>query len=333
MHYTIKIFKPLKNLVTTGFILAILSTGALAANTHTKTIKQAEKPGAIVVTIKPLYSLVTHLTAGINKPVLLMKQMLSPHQYNMRPSERRLLAKAEMIIWIGPQMETSLTKVIEQQERSAATTIVSAMRAKNLKLLNKRKQHSHHREKHNPASSREKSQMIDPHIWLSTFNAIAISKHITEQLIVHYPNNSRQYNNNLDKLLGKIKQTRDFIKTNLKANRQPFIVYHDAFQYFENENMLNYIDTVNFSDETGPSLRHIREIKALINKNNIQCLLYQAPKPAVINSLIQQTAIKATALDPLGMNTNNDKNAWFELMQQLTLNISRCLTSSSNIHS
>ena len=87
------------------FILFILPTSAYA-----------EIPGTIVVTIKPLYSLVAHLTDGITTPVLLMKQMQSPHHYNMRPSERRLLANARMIIWTGPQMETSLNKIIEQQE-------------------------------------------------------------------------------------------------------------------------------------------------------------------------------------------------------------------------
>ena len=324
MHYTFKLFNPAKHIASTVFILYILLTSSVTASSHTETIKQTENPGAIVVTIKPLYSLVAHLTEGITKPVLLMKQKQSPHHYNMRPSERRLLANAKMIIWTGPQMETYLNKIIEQQANS--TTIVSAMQAKNLKLLNKRNLHSHDRDEHLWAVDKEKQNMIDPHIWLSTHNAIAISKHICALLIRYDPENTGQYNKNLDTLLNKIKQLKDFIKTNLKRHNVPFIAYHDAFQYFEDENALNYIDSINFSDETGTSLKHMRQIKKHINKHNIQCLVYQAPKPAIIDTLIAQSSVKAVALDPLGMNVHDNKNAWFELMQQLTLNFNYCLS-------
>ena len=296
------------------FILFILPASAYA-----------EMPGTIVVTIKPLYSLVAYLTDGISKPVLLMKQMQSPHHYNMRPSERRLLANANMIIWTGPQMETSLNKIIEQQANSAI--IVSAMQAKNLKILNKRNLHSHDHDEHTSTASSEKQTMIDPHIWLSTRNAMAISKHITAQLIRYNPENTGQYNKNLDTLLSKIEQINDFLKISLTRHHEPFIAYHDAFQYFEDENALNYIDSINFNDETGTSLKHIRQIKKLIEKHNIQCLVYQAPKPAIIDTLITQSTVKAVALDPLGINIHDDKNAWFELMQQLALNFNHCLSS------
>jgi len=296
------------------FILFILPTSVYA-----------ETAGTIVVSIKPLYSLVAHLTDGISKPVLLMKQMQSPHHYNMRPSERRLLANAKMIIWTGPQMETSLNKVIEQQASSAI--IVSAMQAKDLRTLNKRNLHSHDHDAHTSTASNEQHNMTDPHIWLSTRNAIAISEHITAQLIRYNPENTGQYNKNLDTLLSNIEQITDFIKINLTGHNEPFIAYHDAFQYFEDENALNYIDSINFNDETGTSLKHMRQIKKLIEKHNIQCLVYQAPKPAIIDTLISRSSVKAVALDPLGINIHDDKNAWFELMQQLALNFNHCLSS------
>ena len=97
-------------LISTGFLLFTLFNSAHAGS-------QAENPGKIVVTIKPLYSLVAQLTEGVEEPVLLMKQMQSPHHYTMRPSERRLLADARIIIWIGPQMESYLSKIIKNITR------------------------------------------------------------------------------------------------------------------------------------------------------------------------------------------------------------------------
>ena len=78
----------------------------------------AASSGAIVVTIKPLYSLVAQLTEGIEEPVLLMKTIQSPHHYNMRPSERRLLSDAKMVVWLGPNLESYLDKIIKQQDQA-----------------------------------------------------------------------------------------------------------------------------------------------------------------------------------------------------------------------
>ena len=299
--------------------------------------KNSYKQGSIVVSIKPLYSLVAHLTQGIETPVLLMKQPQSPHHYSIRPSERRLLANAKMIIWLGPQMESMLTKIIPQ----SASIIVSAMQAKNLKLLESRTKHAPHDEEPLDAidsqyheleydkteSHNAEQHRIDPHIWLSTHNAAAISKHISEQLIAHDSSNTKKYQANLQQLLNKISQTAVFIKTTLKDAGQPFIAYHDAFQYFENENALNYVAAVNTDEETSISLKYMREIKTKIEKENIRCLVYQPPKPAIVDTLAQQhSSMNITMLDVLGITIDNNENAWFELMHRLAENFNQCLT-------
>jgi len=281
-------------------------------------IVYADKSGPIVVTIKPLYSLVAHLTDSIEKPVLLMQQMQSPHHYTMRPSERRLLSDARIVIWIGPQMETYLSKVIKQQE----TISISAMQAKGIKLLDRRTKTS---QRH--AAEHAEPDNLDPHIWLSPENAIAISKHISRQLSINDPENTGKYQDNLRKLTEKITQLSDEIKTSLYDNKQPYITYHDAFQYFENEYGLNHIDSISFDEETGVSLKHMRHIKASIEKNDIQCLVYQPPEPDIITTLTDKTTIKAVALDPLGQDISDNKEAWFEIMENIAVNFKDCLNS------
>lgn len=315
MFYTVissQLIKTTFQLLVTYALFLLVSTHALADNS-----------APIVVTIKPLYSLVAHLTEGIETPVLLLNQAQSPHHYNMKPSERRLLAHARMIVWVGPQMESYLSKIIQQQQNSAI--VVSVMQANNLRLLNKRKKHSHHDTINNSAINHEDIHTIDPHIWLSTHNAIAISRQISEQLIAQNPKNAEKIKENLQRLQSKITQTQKFIKSTLKSAHQPFITFHDAFQYFEDENKLNYIDSISFDEDTGSSLKHLRKIKSNIDRNKIQCLVYQLPKSAIVDSLTRQTNVKAIALDPLGDQVNNDKEAWFELMQNLAVNFNNCL--------
>jgi zinc transport system substrate-binding protein len=293
--------------LTTGLVL--LTLPALSC---------AEKEGPIVVTIKPLYSLVAYLTDGIQEPVLLMKQMQSPHHYTMRPSERRLLSNASMIIWTGPQMETYLGKIIHQQD----TSVITAMQADDLRILEKRKKHGH---QHDEGDIDPHDSHIDPHIWLSTRNAIAISEYFSRQLIIADPDNRERYENNLQQLTDKIGQLSAEIKTGLQNNSQPFITYHDAYQYFEDENQLNYFDSVSFDEETGASLKHLRHIKASIKKEGIRCLLYQPPRPDIVDNLTGQTAIRAFALDPLGQIFKDDKEAWFEIMRETAQTFKQCL--------
>ena len=316
-HYRLflRVLNAAKFNLSACFLLLIISTNTIADITETSDTK------TIVVTIKPLYSLVAHLTEGIEKPVLLFKNIQSPHHYNMRPSERRLLAKADIIVWLGSTTEPQIDKIIQQQEQ---TTSISVMQAKNLKLLNKRSKHSHD-EIHPTEIKSTNFNMVDSHVWLSAHNAAQISKHIAKHLTTYDSKNAEQYRANLTRLLDKIEHTKNSIKNILDKNDQPYLSFHDAFQYFEDEYGLNYIGSINYGDEAGTSLKHIQQIERHIREKNIKCLVYQPPRPALIDSLSQQTNIKSSVLDPLGINASNDKNAWFDIMHQISTNFSTCL--------
>lgn len=295
------------------FLMLFISTEVFASNTKSN----------ILVTIKPLYSLVTHLTQGINQPVLLFKNIQTLHHYNMRPSERRLLADADIVIWLGPELEPQLSKII--QTDASKTLSISAMQARNLKLLNKRSKHSHDKN-HAHEEHANNGHTTDPHIWLSAHNAAQISRHIADRLISHDPKNTEPYKTNLQRLLTKIEHTKNAIKTTLDKNKKPYIAIHDAFQYYEEEYALNYVASIIYGEGTSTSLKHLRQIKSQIKNQNIRCLVYQPPRPAIVTTLTKKTAIKTAELDPIGVKIDNGKNAWFELMQQISINLSACLS-------
>ena len=213
-------------------------------------------------------------------------------------------------------MESYLSKVIQQQD----AIVISAMQANGLKLLDRRTKNTPHHTADDSASGD-----LDPHIWLSSQNAIAISKYISQHLIDNDPKNTQRYQDNLKKLEQKITQLSGKIKTSMDNNKHPFIAYHDAFQYFEDENQLNYIDSISFDEETGASLKHMRRIKASIKKHDIQCLVYQSPEPDIIRTLTDKKTIKAVALDPLGHDITDNKDAWFEIMKNIAVNFKDCL--------
>ncbi len=287
-----------------------------------------DKTGALVVTIKPLYSLLAHLTDGITEPVLLLKQIPSAHHYNLRPSQRKLLANAKLIVWLGPQMESYLTKIIQQSADTSGISSISVLAADRLQRLPRRRPHSHHTA-NEERSVTEKSHNIDPHIWLSTKNAMVISRYLARSLIQFDPENREHYEKNLRLLSKKIKHTAVFLQKHSSAEPRPFIAYHDAYQYLEKELGLRFIDAISYDENAGTSLKHAREIKAAITRQHIPCLVYQPPQPALVGTLQAQTSINTIALDPLGLQLKNDKEAWFELMQHLAVNFNQCLSSHS----
>ena len=316
MHLTLKPSYTLKNFAACCFSILLIASSAANSTASAETETEIDS-NPVVVTIKPLYSLVAHLTDGIETPVLLMKQAQSPHHYNMRPSERRLLANARMIVWIGPQMESYLDKVMQQQ----AAVKVQAIQAEGIHLLSSRATYKHQHQHQHPGHTN-----IDPHIWLSPENAIAVSRHITEQLILNNSAHTEKYKDNLQQLIVKISQASEQAMAELKDSKQPFIAYHDAFQYFENEYSLNYVDSISTGEETSISLKQLLRIKDQIKNNNIQCIVFQEPKPDIINTLTRQTRIKTAALDPLGLNIEDDKDAWFKIIEHTVLNFKHCLT-------
>lgn len=276
----------------------------------------------IVVTIKPLYSLVSMLTAGTGDNLfLLMQQSQSPHHYNMKPSERRLLAKADMIVWIGPGMENFLDKILARQNRATVVTAADATGVIKLKRHTSLPQHPPDDHEHGADTGK-----IDPHIWLSAHNAAAISRQIHDQLVRLNPAYRDRYDANLKTLLASIAQTRHDIAQTLSGKHQPYISYHDAFRYFSDENRLNYVNAVSFDEESGASLKHLRKVKAEISQKNIHCLVYQEPRPALVDRLQHYTGINAVALDPLGLKTRDSHTAWFDIMLQLARGFSDCLT-------
>jgi len=319
MYQIIRIFQhqsQIKSLISTSVLAMILLSFSVSSF--------AAGSGAIVVTIKPLYSLVAQLTEGIEEPVLLMKTIQSPHHYNMRPSERRLLSDAKMIVWLGPNLESYLEKIIKQQDQA---TVVTAIQAEGLLLLEKRGRHKHDHHGNHKDKDALATDKLDPHIWLSTSNAIAISRQITERLIALDPDNKSSYESNLDRLVKRIDEVASSLATTFKHTDQPYIAYHDAFQYFEHENGLNYVGSISFDEETSSSLKHLREISDSIEQNDVHCLVYQPPKPAIISTLVNHTSANAVALDPLGLEAENPADAWFEIMRTIATDLHQCLNS------
>ncbi len=272
-------------------------------------------PLKVVTSIKPVYSLVAGIMQGVGQPELLLNSSQSPHHYSLKPSERHKLAQADLIFWIGPNLESFITRVLNGLDKN--TKVVSLVNTEGLTLLPARSTNHDRKNQHSA---------IDIHIWMNTTNIEKMMDEITQQLIRIDPDNSWQYKNNSKILRKKIETIKNELSSKLKNKRSPFLTYHDGYQYFEEEFNLKNVGFISSGSEIQPSARHIQAMKKLIRTQSVQCVFYDAPtEPPIMASLLAGSSARAIELDATGIRLAADKNTLWQIMQKLGESFQNCL--------
>ncbi len=289
----------------------------------------AASPLNVLVTIRPLHSLVAAVMQGAGKPVLLLDSTQSPHHVNLRPSDYEKLARANIVFWAGPSMETFLPAIKKRYEKKAE--FIALMQAKGVHLLPVRRQDNLPTDK-NEHNKNETGQSVsmDPHFWLSTYNAAQIVKAVSKKLIAADPDHAAIYRHNRNKTLQHISSLQQMLASKLQHINTPFITYHDAYQYFSKEYQLNRLASVSLNETAPPGIKQIRYIKNLLKTRHVHCLFYEAPvKPPIIQTLVQGTRnVQVIELDALGTMLKPGPALWFETLTHLGNHFTQCLKRS-----
>jgi zinc transport system substrate-binding protein len=301
-------------------LIIMLLAFSQAAFSATGTVTATATPVNIVVTIKPLYSLVAHVVDGVARAHLLLDQEADPHHLQLRPSQRQLLAQADIVVRVGGDIDNYLDPVIRPDSE-----ILNAMDASGIQLLPLRQRHTH---------SHDHGGDIDPHVWLSPDNAILISEYVARQFKLQAPEHSEHIDRNLAGLIARIRQADHDIANMLNAvsAETGYIAQHDAYQYFDHYYSLPFVATITIGEESGSSLKHVRELQALISKHNIQCIVYQYPKASLVERLADRYQMQTREADPSGYRISKPeqwKQAWFLIMQSVADSFQQCLPHKS----
>jgi len=275
------------------------------------------KPANVLVSIKPLHSLISHITDGINQTELLLQQQQSPHNFQLRPSQKRLLNQADIFFYSSDNIESFVPPL---KSTNAKLQFVQLSRIADIQALPTRSFHSH--EPHKSQNT------LDGHIWLSIENAKIIAEYVTETLSKNSPENATHYHQNLYKLLLKLQALKHTNLQLLKQYREtPFMVYHDAFQYFELENHLSKAHFITTSPEHSPGIKRVKALRDLISAENIQCIFYEPPNiPSLLKTLTENKSVKLAALDPVGLQIPMGKAHYSQLMRQTATTLEACFT-------
>ena len=285
----------------------------------------------IVVTIKPLHSLVTGVVGNTAKTHLMVSGNQSPHGFKFKPSQVKLLNNSAVVFYIGDTFETFMEKAFDNIPSNVVKVPV-AEKAR-LKLLpyreggaweeDKHEGHDHGHEGHHDEGDG------DMHVWLDPDNAIKMIKAITRELSKVYPENRDIYKANARSYVQKIIALDSELSAALSNSKEfPFIVFHDAYQYFEKHYGLNGVGSITFDPHDFPSPKRLKEIRSKLNATSAACVFSEPQfSDRLVRTVIKGTSAKTALIDPLGSNIKAGPNLYFELLSEMAGSFKRCFNS------
>lgn len=289
----------------------------------------------VVVTIKPLHSLVAGVMRGIGEPRLLIDGGGSPHTYALKPSDTRALTEAGIVFRVSETLETFLDRVV--RSLPGTTRLATASDIKGLKLHALRagamfEAEDGHANGHSHGGHKGHGQVpqgsgIDGHIWLDPMNAKLIVADAAKRLAAANPEDAARIENNtadLTKRLDDLDREMAALLAPLKPYR--YIVFHDAYQYLEKRYGLSPAGSVTLSPDVPASAKRISELRRRIATTKAACVFAEPQfSPRLIDAIIEGTPARRGVLDPIGADIPAGPDQYFALMRGLARSLKACL--------
>lgn len=284
----------------------------------------------VVTSIKPLQMIASAITDGVSEPALLIPSTQSYHHFVLRPSSVRALNRAELFVWVGPELETYLTGAVEQGK--AQQQVLQVLSLPGLVIHHSENdredeveiivpdQGVHAGHKHLAGDD------IDPHLWLDTRNARAIAQAITQHLIKIDPEYQENYSRNLE----VFERNLDTLDASLSASLlmpadTQYAVYHDAFRYFERQFGLQHDVVFVGSEEIQPGVRHMLALRDAVASRNINCLMEDVTSQAsTVETVLGNREVVRVHADTTGQSLTSGPTAYIQLIENLANAFQQC---------
>ena len=281
----------------------------------------------VVTSIKPIHSLASLLMDGIGTPKLIVDGSNSPHNFTLKPSHAKMLQNADLVFWVGENIETFLEKPLGTVAKKAKKIeLMEINQIKKIKFREKNIFEDHHddhgHKKHDDHGHAHGEH--DPHIWLDPLNAKVILKVMAKNMKMMDKKNSAKYDANLKKANAKIDGLISEINKVVNKNAK-YVVFHDAYQYFEKRFGLKTLGALTVNTDALPGAEQLKDIRKVIKKKNAKCIFSEPQfNPKIIKAIAKDTNIKTGVLDPLGADLQNNKDLYFKLIKNLSYSLRKC---------
>ena len=280
----------------------------------------------ILTSIHPL-ALIAHEVAGDQANIeVLVPVGASPHTYSMRPSERRLLDSADVFLWVGPEMETFLSRVIKQPD------IASREFALGKGLLSGHDHHHHGDHKHGHGHD---SQTVvkktsdhdgDPHLWLDPELVAVMAKRLVNHLSKHPKFDGDQLNHRLERFHSELKAHSEALYEQLTPARElSLFTYHDAFRRFADRFDLNMAGTLTINPERRPGARRLAQLREHLEAAESPCVMTEPQfSQNWWDGLVSDTGLRVSVWDPLGQSVEPAEGSYLAFLDELGNSLLGC---------
>ncbi len=291
----------------------------------------------IVASIKPVHSLVAGVMREVGEPRLLVLGGASPHEYSLRPSDARAISEADIVFWIGPELESFMVKPLQNAKgrvRSVALLDAPGVAVLPLREGGAWEPHQHHPTEpvgHHSDHDHDHESGRDVHIWLDPVNAVAMARRIVAVLGDADSAHRADYERNGAALIERLNQLDQQLAGDLAPIKdRPFIVFHDAYQYFERRYGLSASGSITLSPEQRPGAKRVTEIQARIRDLGVRCVFGEPQfQPALVETAIAGSGARSGVLDPEGgAELQAGPEAYFELLRRLADSLRTCLSGA-----
>ncbi|MGX1172198.1 zinc ABC transporter substrate-binding protein ZnuA [Pseudomonas sp. R151218B TE3479] len=291
-------------------------------------IGPAQADVKVLTSIKPLQLIAAAVQEGVAVPEVLLPPGASPHHYALRPSDVRKVQSVDLLYWIGPDMEGFLPRVLNS--RTLPSVAVQALPG--LKLRHFAQDSASHEDDDHDGDEHDHDHRpgtVDAHLWLSPHNARVIAAKMAADLSAADPANAARYQSNLTGFNQRLDALDARLKTRLAGVAgKPYFVFHEAFDYFEDNYGLKHAGVFAVAAEVQPGAQHVAAMRTRLQAVGKTCVFSEPPlRPRLAETLVAGLPVKLAELDALGGYTPATAQGYEQLLEKLGNDLAGCLES------
>ena len=292
----------------------------------------------VVTTIKPLHSLISSVMEGVGEPSLIIAGTNNPHTFVFKPSHAEMLEEADIVFWIGEDLEAFMEKPLDSLAKDAKK--IAFMELGSIEKLKFREEnifddhddhddhdgHEDEHEGHDDHAGHEGHNHgeFDAHIWLDPMNAKEMVHEIAHELSDLDPSNKETYEANANKTLKSLDKLIEDVNNSVPKGVS-YIVFHDAYQYFEKRFGVSSAGALTLNPDVLPGAKQIADVQDLISDKGIKCIFSEPQyNPKIIETLASDMNISTGIMDPLGAYLDKGNTMYEELIKEISNSIKKC---------
>ena len=289
---------------------------------------------AVVASLKPLGFIASAITDGVTETQVLLPDGASEHDYSLRPSDVKRLQNADLVVWIGPEMEAFMNKSTQSISDKNKVTVALLDGVKPLLMKGgDDDDHDHEGDHDHAGHESEKGDAhhhhgdYNMHLWLSPEIARLSAVAIHDKLVELMPQSRAKLDANLKDFEAQLATADKEVGNELAPLKgKGYFVFHDAYGYYEKQYGLTPLGHFTVNPEIQPGAQRLHQIRTQLVEQKATCVFAEPQfRPAVVEAVARGTSVRMGTLDPLGTNIQLSKESYATFLRQLANQYSSCL--------